>query len=107
PGYRQHLQYAKLRSIENRREIARSANTGISCFIDQFGNISQTTSWWKEAVISAGIYKNAELTFFSSNGDLLSYMAMVFTLLLIMWLLLKSRLGKLLKFRGQPAVKKP
>ncbi len=107
PGYHQHLQYAKLRAIENRREIARSANTGISCFIDSFGNVSHQTEWWKEAVISKQLYKKNELTFFSDNGDLLSYMAMIFTMLLLMWLLLKSGPGRLLKFRGQSAAKKP
>src|SRR5688500_18262237 len=46
-GYIQHLHICKLRAIENRRQIARSANTGISCFIDEFGNISQATGWWQ------------------------------------------------------------
>jgi apolipoprotein N-acyltransferase len=106
PGYKQHLRYAALRAIENRRDIARSANTGISCFIDRFGNITQQTPWWKEAVISKGLYLNNSLTFFSQYGDLLSYMSLVFTLLLIMWLLLASPRGSLLKFRGHPAGKK-
>src|SRR5574343_444659 len=33
PGHRQHLAYAKLRAIETRKQIIRSANTGISCFV--------------------------------------------------------------------------
>ena len=39
PGYKQHFQYARLRAIETRRYIARSANTGISGFIDERGNV--------------------------------------------------------------------
>lgn len=65
PGYIQHLNFARLRAIENRRQIARSANTGTSCFIDEFGNIEQATPWWKEALISKNMSKNLELTFFS------------------------------------------
>jgi apolipoprotein N-acyltransferase len=107
PGYHQHLRYARLRAIENRRDIARSANTGISCFIDRFGNVSEPTLWWKEAVITKAIYLNNELTFFSRYGDIISYMSLVFTLLLIMWLLLASWPGRLLKFRGYAAGKKP
>ena len=75
PGYIQHLNYARLRAIENRRQIARSANTGVSCFIDEFGNISQPTGWWQEAVISADLYHSSRLTFFSRYGDLISFTA--------------------------------
>src|SRR5207247_2436074 len=39
PGYIQHENYARLAAIEFRRDIARSANTGISCFINQKGDI--------------------------------------------------------------------
>ena len=48
PGYRQHCQYARLRAIEERRSIARSANTGISCFIDQRGEIHQATKSFED-----------------------------------------------------------
>ncbi|HQQ94552.1 MAG TPA: apolipoprotein N-acyltransferase [Bacteroidia bacterium] len=83
PGYKQHLNYARLRAIENRRQIARSANTGLSCFIDEFGNIQQTTTWWKEAVIVQDLYPNTALSFFSRFGDLISYGSVVFSLILL------------------------
>lgn len=83
PGYRQHCQYARLRAIEHRRTIARSANTGISCFVDQTGNITQATGWWVPAVIKARLNLNNELTFYSKHGDLLgktAYLASGFLL---------------------------
>jgi apolipoprotein N-acyltransferase len=83
PGYKQHLNYARLRAIENRRQIARSANTGISCFIDEFGNISDATNWWEEAVIQKDIFPNSHLTFFSRFGDLISYASIVISLILL------------------------
>jgi len=43
PGYRQHFNYACLRAIETRRSIVQSANTGISGFINQRGEILQAT----------------------------------------------------------------
>ena len=46
PGHAQHFSFAKLRAIENRKWVARSANTGISGFIDEKGNVIQKTSYW-------------------------------------------------------------
>jgi apolipoprotein N-acyltransferase len=44
PGHKQHLAYASLRAIETRRSIARSANTGISGFINQRGDLLYPTN---------------------------------------------------------------
>ncbi|HEY4799402.1 MAG TPA: apolipoprotein N-acyltransferase [Bacteroidia bacterium] len=71
PGYKQHLLYGRLRAIESRRCIARSANTGISCFIDERGDFSQETEWWKPAVIKASINSNSEKTFYTRFGDII------------------------------------
>lgn len=96
PGYKQHMNYARLRAIENRRQIARSANTGISCFIDEFGNTYQETPWWQPAVISQDIYLNDELTLFSRFGDVLSFAAVIISLLVSvygLWVRLSRRFG--------------
>lgn len=69
PGHRQHCQYARLRAIEQRRAIARSANTGISCFIDSRGEISQPLAWWTPGAIKARLPLNEELTFYGRHGD--------------------------------------
>ncbi len=71
PGYKQHLLYGRLRAIETRRSIARSANTGISCFINERGDISQATEWWKPAVIQENINSNSEKTFYVKHGDII------------------------------------
>jgi apolipoprotein N-acyltransferase len=83
PGYVDHLNYARLRAIENRRQIARSANTGVSCFLDEFGNIYQPTKYWTEAVIKQDVVPNHRLTFFSRFGDIISYTAVVITVFLL------------------------
>lgn len=82
-GYKQHCLYAKLRSIETRRSIARSANTGTSCFINQRGDISQATAWREDAAISASLAVNTNLTFYTKYGDYLAEMAMVIALVLL------------------------
>ncbi len=71
PGHRQHAEYARLRAIENRRDIARSANTGISAFISQRGDVLQRTAYWEPAVIKHNMKINRELTFYSRYGDIL------------------------------------
>jgi apolipoprotein N-acyltransferase len=78
----QHLNYARLRAIETRTPIARCANTGISCFIDEKGELSQETKWWEPAVISSQLQPNNDKTFYVKYGDLLSRAAVVLTLLL-------------------------
>lgn len=69
PGYKQHMSYARLRAIETRRSIARSANTGISCFINQRGDVLQSSPWWKPEALRAKLKANDELTFYTSHGD--------------------------------------
>jgi apolipoprotein N-acyltransferase len=68
-GHRQHFAFAHLRSIETRRSIARSANTGISAFIDQRGDAHQVTKYWEPAVIRGTLNANSKLTFYVKHGD--------------------------------------
>lgn len=77
PGYVQHLNYARLRAIETRVPIARCANTGISCFIDERGDLSQVTKWWEPAVISGGLQPNKVQTFYGKCQDLVSKLALL------------------------------
>ena len=71
PGFRQHMNYGRLLAIEFRKSIARSANTGISCFINQRGDVFQKTGWWEEDAIRQTLYKNDISTFYARNGDYL------------------------------------
>ncbi|SFC49074.1 apolipoprotein N-acyltransferase [Parapedobacter composti] len=72
-GKDQHLAYAKLRAIETRRWVARSANTGISAFINQRGDVVQKTTWWTPAAIKQDINLNEEMTLYVQGGDYLAY----------------------------------
>lgn len=94
PGYKQHLAYARLRAIEHRRSIARSANTGISCFINQTGGVSHQTSWWEPDVISTTLNKNTEITFYTKYGDYISRTSALFSGFLLLLVFLRSRTQK-------------
>lgn len=69
PGYKQHLLYGRLRAIETRKSIARSANTGISCFIDPLGRIQQPQPWWTASAIQQKLYSDPKQTFYVRFGD--------------------------------------
>lgn len=75
PGYRQHLAYGRLRAIETRRDIARSANTGISCAIDQLGRVHQASPWWEPTALRLNVLANDRITFFTRFGDVVGRLA--------------------------------
>ncbi len=85
PGHKQHLQYARLRAIETRRWVARSANTGISAVITDKGDILETKPWNEAAVIKYNIPVATTETFYVAYGDYLYKIAAVFAALLIGW----------------------
>ncbi|HZH70855.1 MAG TPA: apolipoprotein N-acyltransferase [Mariniphaga sp.] len=90
PGYRQHFSFSRLRAIETRRSIARVANTGISGFINQRGEISAKTEWWTPAVISGKINLNTELTFYVRHGEYIARVALFTSSLLLLLLIVKG-----------------
>ncbi|MFN5784775.1 MAG: nitrilase-related carbon-nitrogen hydrolase, partial [Flavobacteriia bacterium] len=92
PGYKQHMSFARLRAIENRRSVARSANTGTSCIINQRGDVLQQTNWWTQDAIKATINLNSKLTFYTRSGDLLGK---VFSLVSLV--ILSMVIGRMIK----------
>lgn len=93
-GKDQHFDYARLRAIETRRWVVRSANTGISGFINQRGDIVSETAWWQPAALKADINLNEKLTFYVRTGDLLALLACFGSGVFGMMLALSRRSGK-------------
>ncbi len=89
PGYKQHMSFSRLRAIENRRSVARSANTGISCFINQRGDVFQATKWWTPAAIRQELNLNKATTFYARNGDVLGRLSAYGLVITLLWLLVK------------------
>ena len=71
PGYKQHFSFARLRAIENRRWLVRSANTGKSGVISPTGEVISESKWWEEDVLLANTQLLSEKTIFSTYGDFL------------------------------------
>ncbi len=89
-GSPQHLANAIFRCIETRRPMLRAANTGVTCFINQFGRVTQelrdeTGSTFTEGVLSGDIKvpSEHELTFYARHGELFAKACAVITLIAI------------------------
>lgn len=94
PGFKQHLTYSSLRAIETRRSIARSANTGISAFINQRGEILNRTEWWVRDTIKNTIKANTEITFYVKYGDYLGRLAGFLTVFIFLYAIVQNILNK-------------
>jgi apolipoprotein N-acyltransferase len=91
PGSKQHLSYASLRAIETRRSIARCANTGLSAIINQRGEITAKTNWWKQETLRGTINMNDEITFFTKYGDIIGRVCTFLFALLLLSLAVRFR----------------
>ncbi len=84
PGYHQHFAFSRLRAVENRRWVARSANTGISGVINARGEVLESLGWDTNGVINSEVGLNSEQTFYTLWGDIVVRLSMyVFSLSLL------------------------
>lgn len=88
-GHKQLLSYAKLRAIETRREIARSANSGISAHINAKGEILEDTFYGDKTALFAKINLYDGETFYVRSGDFLSRISMFSLGFLLFYFLIK------------------
>lgn len=92
PGYKQHFAFARLRAIENRKYVVRSANTGKSGVINQRGEVLTATDWWKETAFRSTIQLSQHKTVYQLLGDYPGYFAaMGLVVLLVMSLMKRLR----------------
>jgi len=71
----QHLQTSVFRAAENRINLIRASNTGISCFIDPYGRITKRVSSDGEDIFIEGyqtqaVYIQKIRTFYTKFGDI-------------------------------------
>ena len=93
-GHQQHQSYARLRAIENRKYVLRSANTGISSVINPLGLVEQFLPYAEEGIIETRISKFDKTTFYAQHGDyigrLASFLAIIYLLQLLISYLKKQ-----------------
>lgn len=79
-GPYQHFSMTIFRAVENRRALARAANTGISGFIDPAGRILAATALLEEATATRTLPLISEKTFYTRLGDLFALACLAGTL---------------------------
>ncbi|HKP94057.1 MAG TPA: apolipoprotein N-acyltransferase [Chthoniobacterales bacterium] len=79
-GSQQHLANAVFRCVETRLPMVRAANTGVTCFVNEFGNITQTLvdeagSQFTEGTLTGQvmIVARPDLTFYVRHGELVAH----------------------------------
>ncbi|BCA53428.1 Apolipoprotein N-acyltransferase [Nitrospira sp. KM1] len=86
----QHFSMVVFRSVENHLAFARSANTGISGFIDPFGRIIRASPIFTEEAFHAEIPALQSRTFYSRHGDVFAYGCVLISLILILFGLFRT-----------------
>jgi apolipoprotein N-acyltransferase len=81
----QHPSHLVMRAIENRVGIARSANTGISMFLDPHGRITQSTPLFVPRARAATVFTTDGLTLYSRLGDWPGWLSAISAIGLLAW----------------------
>ena len=87
----QHFAMVVFRSVENHLAFARSANTGISGFIDPFGRILAASPIFTQQIIQARIHIWQPRTFYTRNGDVFAYACVIICALLWLFALFRPK----------------
>lgn len=98
-GHVQHAGFSSLRAVENRRAIARCANTGTSLFADVYGNLEQKTSYWEATNIDQTVNLYRSQTYYVRHGDYLGRFALVGSAIIILMALIFALIKR---FRPDP-----
>jgi len=86
----QHLAMVVFRAVENRRSLARAANTGISCFIDPAGRISQATPLFTTCSINGNPVLLAQKSVFTRFGYLFPLACLICLIPVAFWIRIKK-----------------
>ncbi|MCM8761117.1 MAG: apolipoprotein N-acyltransferase [Candidatus Omnitrophica bacterium] len=91
----QHAQTSVFRAVENRVNVVRAANTGISCFIDQKGAVVAEVSSGGSNLFVRGIKTHDIVmantrTIYTKYGDIFAYLCICVTLIYCVGLIFKG-----------------
>jgi len=76
----QHLSMIIFRAVENRVPLVRSANTGITAFIDSRGHVQGMSRLFTEAVLTGKVRLGSEHSLYTRFGDLFAFFCVAVSL---------------------------
>jgi apolipoprotein N-acyltransferase len=79
----QHFAITVFRAVENRRALVRSANTGISGFVDPIGRVAARTALFEDAVVVRAVPVLTAITAYTRFGDLLALACLTVMVVLV------------------------
>jgi len=82
-GHKELLQFGNLRAIETRRSIVRAANSGISAFVNQRGDIVSSLPYETKGALVGKVQLNEEKTFYVQYGDYLARIGLLISGILL------------------------
>lgn len=85
PGHKRLFDFCRLRAIESRRAIARSANTGVSGFITPRGDVVERLDWEQRGVLTSEVECRCDKTIYVRYGDWVGRMAQLLTFLGVLY----------------------
>ena len=85
PGHKRLFDYCRLRAIETRRAIARSANTGVSGFITARGDVTERLDWEERGVLTSDVEVRSGETLYVKYGDWLGRLSTLVSLLTLLY----------------------
>jgi apolipoprotein N-acyltransferase len=94
-GPYQHFSLAVLRAVENRRPLARAANTGISGFVDPAGRVLGATPLMVEAAVVRELPLLEFRTFYTRFGDVFAAACLIISVAAALWAQVQRRPGKI------------
>jgi apolipoprotein N-acyltransferase len=80
-GHIQHFDFARIRAIETRRTVIRSANNGISGMIYSSGEVHSKTKYWTRDALRLLVPVHSGITFYVRFGDWIGYLSIIILVL--------------------------
>ncbi len=93
---KQHLDLSRLRAIEQRKPLIRATNTGISAFVNPYGEVEKSTELFKDSYIFSRVRLNSNDSLYHSLKPYLTY---AINLLFCYFLYILYRTNKKQKFK--------